>query len=376
MGIKTFSPEMAGIPEKHDLEKKMASSDVISHADVKEYADYIIGRLKALKNSSEEEKEAFVVDAFRGNRIFQKVAPELAKPNALDETEAQAAIKRVQRALLEELKGKIDDKIYLVIKNLRGNNLIKDLWWKNVRRNIVDQVIDVENDKENIYKDQESLLTKKHKKDLDEAMGLFRQLDPHPNIVNIKNYDSKKNTAIFEKLNLRPLSEYLSFGEKNKRKFFVSLKIAADCMAGASYLADNDLVLQDIKVSNLGVVLEKKNIKGVLFDLEGLVKKDTLLSGRIVVKGYLPPETSYASPEVIKDNGWKIKPGEMTYQFGVCLQKILDSYALDYVFKGPEEKVVEKLVNLINKMTAEDPESRITLAEAENELEEILSKLI
>lgn len=90
MRIKTFSPEMGGVPPEKNLEEKMVKSDVLTSADVKDYADYIIGHLKTLKNSSERERELFVVEALSDNKILSKVIDEVMSGN-LDEKEAKDA---------------------------------------------------------------------------------------------------------------------------------------------------------------------------------------------------------------------------------------------------------------------------------------------
>lgn len=378
MGIKTFSPELAGIANEHDLEKKMIHSDVISHADVQAYADYIIGQLKTLKNSSEEEKESFVVDAFNEDNIETMVWNERMKGNPLlvDPKEVLSAIRRVRQAIVEELKGKIDEKIYFVIKDLIGDGSRTRVTGDAGRKNIINQVVAIESGKEKVFKEQELLLPK-HKDATAEAVALFKQLDPHPNIAGIKEYDPATQRIIYEKLNLQTLDEYFREGNKNKEQLVAGLKIVKDCLAGAQYLADNGLVLQDIKISNLGVVTEEDAIKGALFDLEGLTKEGVIINGRMGPPGkkWLPPEIRRATPEAIQDHGWKIKQGEMVYQFGRCLQEILALYEFKQVFDLSDKNAIVKLESLVKKMMEKDPENRIGLAEAKNELEDIIANL-
>ncbi len=349
----------------------MSTQDVISHADVKKYADYIIGQLEALKNNSEEEKESFVVDAFRMSNIFKKMAKFTPDANLadLDEDVAEAAFIRVRKALLEELKGKIDNKIYLVVRhiieNIPKNEVVKKRGGfvsKKEKRNIISEVLDLENSKEKIYKDQEPAVDR-YETNYEEAIEVLRTLPEHPNVVNIKEFDPKSQRSIFEKLQMQTLKELLK-NEKieDRHKFLVAIDIIKDCLVGAVYLAENGLVLQDIKIDNLGVVQDGKKMKGELFDLEGLVKAGKIMDKRTAAEEYLVPF-----------DGWQIMPGEMTYQFGVCLQKILEGCEDKKIFKESEGKIVLQIEALDKKMLEQNPDLRISLLEAKNELESILN---
>ncbi len=371
MRIKTFSPEMAGVPSEKNLEEKMVKSDVITSADIREYTDYIIGHLKALKNQSEQEKESFVVDALSDNNILRMVKDEV-KSGDLDENEAKNAIGRVRQALIEELKGKMDDKIYLVIENIK--NATQNNW---ERRNIINLAADVGSGPKIIYKDQESyteniVVQMRH----DEAFDLFSKLAPHPNIVSIKEYDPDNQRGIFEKLNLKSLDLYLYWGEEGEsERFLDGILVLRDCMSGALYLANNGLVLQDIKLANMGLAeTADGNKKGILFDLEGLMKAGTKLNVRITSPGYMPPELLFSTGEY-----FELSPKEMVFQFGVCLRQIIDIYAEDTEVSADESRknldIIKKLQDLAKKMVEANPKHRINLSEANDELADIINKL-
>ncbi|TSC85060.1 MAG: hypothetical protein G01um101413_444 [Parcubacteria group bacterium Gr01-1014_13] len=362
--IETFSPDMGSIKDMpdHDLEKKMVSSDVISQADVKKYADYIIDELKLLKNSSE--KKAFVIDALSDTKILNEaeVKKEIFKGN-LDFDEAEGVIKRVRQALIEQLKGKIDEKIYLVIKNIKKVKASPS----SGRENIINQLIDTDSGREKIYKNQ-GHLGEEHAREMPEAFAVLNKLPPHPNVVSIKDYDPTNQRTIYEKLKMHSLKEFLGFSDRSRKDFLISLKILKDCLVGGVYLAENGLVLQDIKLDNLGLVMEEKSAKGVLFDLEGLVKEGTQKGDRLYSKGYRPPLKDLLNEEGV------IKAGEMVYQFGVCLQEILKLYEDNPAFEISDSKAAKKLEDLSKKMIEPDPENRIGLPEAKAELEAIVSK--
>ncbi len=363
MGIETFYPEIAGIEEQCDLEKKMVSSDVISQADIKKYADYIIGELKLLKNKSEQEKQSFVIDTLSDNKIMGRVKGKIFSGD-LDIDEAESAVRRVRQALVERLKGKIDEKIYLVVRDISIQNI--------VRENIISQLVDVESGQEKIYKDQE-LFGEDHGSDMREAFALFNKLSSHPNIVGIKEYDPANRRTIYEKLQMQDLKEYLYSSDQTKKNFLIGLKTIKDCLVGAEYLAGNGLILQDIKLNNLGLIMEEESVKGVLFDLEGLVKAGTKMKYRIFTPNHRPPEVP--EKEVLEKEGAEIKSAEMVYQFGVSLEEILEFFEEIKMLESTEKDVATKLEDLSKKMREENPDKRIGLAEAKNELEGIIGKL-
>ncbi len=354
--IETFSPK--DIPEHYDLEKKMISSDAVSRTDIKKYADYIIGELKLLKNKSEQQKRSFVVNALSDNKILKKVMGHVFKGD-LDIDEAESAINRVRQALTEQLKGKLDEKTYLIIREVGKENFTRD--------NFISKLVDTDSGNERIYKDQEAF-DEEHKRNIEEAFVLFNKLDPHPNVVGIKEYDPVTRRTIYENLNMQDLRAYLYSSDQTRENFLINLQVLKDCLSGAKYLADNDLVLQDIKLENLGLVIEDGHKKGVLFDLEGLVKEGEKKESRMYSPGYQPPIGDLENKEGIKS-------GEMVYQFGVCLQEILDLYEDEKMLKSADSTKAEKLESLSKKMREEDPDKRIGLLEVNNELEDIINKL-
>ena len=404
MGIDRFSPSMAGVPEAEDLEKKMVSSNVISGADIKKYADFIIHHLEGLKNKSEQETTSFVVDALSDDNILKSSEVEdKIMSGELDKNEAQSAIRRVRQALMEQLKAaKIDEKIYLVIKKIVEKGISSEKKTQNMeaitgittkkeglvkrklkkppankepakpkegRRNIINAVVQIGGaGEEGIFKDQESFL-EAHQEDSEAAFVLLDKLDSHPNIVNIKERDPVSRRIIYEKLNLQTLNKYLSSGEKNKEKFIIGLKVIKDCVEGAKYLAENGLILQDIKLDNLGLVKQEEDIKGALFDLEGLFKIGTKMGSR--VSGGL----KYLPPEIFQPEGDLIRPGEMVYQFGICLKDILIMYEEWRGLKILDQNIIKKLNVLIKKMTEKKSEERIGLPEAKTELDILLRSL-
>ena len=377
MSVKIFSPDMRRIPKEKNLEAKMVKSDVIMPADVKDYANEIVDHLKSLKNSSEDERKLFVVNALSDDGIEEKVFDERkAGGNLLIEREeGESAIKRVRQALIEELKGKIDEKFYLVKKDAvrRGAESARqnsDQEAKASRKNIISEIVDVRSGIERIYKDQE-IFNKEYKDYTIEALEIFKSLPPHPNLVSIKEYDLESHKIIFEKLNVEPLNEYLlEDDDEISVKLANSLQVLKDCMEGIKYLVDNGLVLGDIKLDNLGLETKEDKIKGVLFDLEGLVRQGVEIDNRIIGRAkYLPPEF------LEENRGWEMRPSEMIYQLGVSLQEILEILANAPDSGALNQDVIVDLSILSKKMTRKSLFWRIGLSKTMKKLEKIIDKL-
>ena len=92
MSIESFDPESEryGRFNKRGLEEKMIKNDIITHADVQNYANYIVGKLKKLKDVNQEEKKSFVVDALNGDRVFANFFYNLGKLLSLNRLKPRA----------------------------------------------------------------------------------------------------------------------------------------------------------------------------------------------------------------------------------------------------------------------------------------------
>ncbi len=409
MSIEAFYPESErfGRSNKRGLEDKMIKKDVISNADVKNYANYIIGKLKKIKSSNQDGQRSFVLDALNRERLFVNFyfhngADSLKDIDNLDKQALDSAFLRIRRALKEELKGKIDGKIYLVI-----DDVIKDMEESEDsvdyisstdplveeieipvapnprRRNIISVVENIDNSVESVYKDQQWKVPREQ----ENAFSLYAQMAPHPNMAKIKEYDPENNTVIYEKINFKNFQDY---GRKNDLSFYRNpkelanlLKVLDDCVEAALYLENNHLVLQDIKLSNIGIESDDKGVKGVLFDLEGLVEEGVTLKSRMHTPGYLPPETKLDNAEVT--NLTTVGPKEMVFQLGVCLQKITDyclsvnareMLVLNKSFEARRKLgVIGDLDELVIKMKEVDPEHRKDLRYVHDKLASIIENI-
>jgi len=350
MRIETFSPE--NLDEGSDLEKKMVKSDVVMPADIASYAEEIAGRLEELRKGPE--KEAFVLDALSIDRMKGLVKSEGLQ--GLTDEEIEGAMDRIRKALIEALKGKIEDKLFFVVKNLQVKKSFGDT------PDVISEVT-AGGGTASVHKRQPTL--ENFKRNIDDAFEVFKTLPPHENIAKLIDHDPSRDESLWEKRHILPLNAYmLSEKEPEDGKFLTGLTVVKDCIQGAIFLAENGLVLQDIHPRNLGLERTDEGEKGVLFDFGALVKEgdSPRVASRLTRQGYAPP----VGPE------GEYRQGEMTFQFGKCLDELVARYE-----RAPGPKPVEsgimEVKMLVKKMLELDTRKQMTLEEAKSRLEAIIA---
>lgn len=362
MRIETVSPELKGVPEEIDIEKQILENETVSHESVKAYASFIIQELERIRNTDIQDQKIFIIDSLSDEHILSRVAHKvydstLEENERLDEAEAKAIIQRIRKALMEELRGKIDEKLLLVIKDFKKNTDRKDATVVSLnkrglapKRSIVSEVVEIGSGKKFIYKDQDP--PGGNSQDFAEALAIFKELPQHPNIADVKYYNQKSNRSVHEKRNFVTLKEYLESPDFDEQALITSLKVLRDCVSGARFLSDNNLVLQDISVYNMGVEDTGEDKKGLLFDIEGLVKKGKSIHYRI---SNLSLVHANAMLDYSQEDVNCVSPYEMVYQFGLGLDKIKEAYMssskLDaYDFTDPEKYKVVVMINKIRDL--------------------------
>lgn len=203
-----------------------------------------------------------------------------------------------------------------------------------------------------------------------QALERLQSLPPHPHVLRLKFYDPVQRQLIVERRQFQSLLQPLYDQEEKKEKSSAmtrqALGIIRDCMVGAAYLEDHGVVLQDINLGNLGI--DRETGKGILFDLDGLAVDGSKLQYRMLPTR--KDDDSYVPPELKEKNDGKIHSGEMTYQFGNCLRKVISHTA----FSCPPE-LEAKLKKLTRRMMLRQPAERGTLAAAIQELNDLIPSL-
>lgn len=352
MRIETFSTE--GLGEGSDLEKKMVKKDVIMPADIASYAEEIAARLEKLRK--DPERGAFVLDALSDDKMRGLAGAEGLK--GLTDEEIAGAMDRIRRALFESLRGKIEDKLFLVVKDLQ----VKSRGSDETKPDVISEVT-AGRGETGVHKRQPTF--EGFKRNVDDALEVFRTLPPHENVAGLVDHDPSREESLWEKKRIAPLSAYM----RNERetagtKFATGLSIVKDCMEGAAFLSANGLMLQDIHVMNLGIEKIDKGVRGVLFDFGGLVKEGDKpdRDARMSRKGYFPPTKPGAA----------YHQDEMTFQFGKCLEALAEWYG-----RSPDARLGDDALKEVGKlakdMMSKDPRKHLTLEAAKSRLSAIIA---
>lgn len=140
------------------------------------------------------------------------------------------------------------------------------------------------------------------------------------------------------------------------------------------------MMLSDIKTENLGRYEGKnKNLhhRGMLFDLDGLMKVGINTRFRWLTPGYIPPEIPQKNGKPL----WQecvTSAKEMTYQFGKCLEEIIG--LIPYHPNHPNLKssfsipdmYMAAIKSLAQEMTETDPAKRLSVRDAVEKLDNII----
>ena len=208
------------------------------------------------------------------------------------------------------------------------------------------------------------------------AVKKLLRILPHKNFIPLHGYNPETHETLsphYEDLH----NLFLPEGEKSAVSPRETLSILRDCLNGALFLEDHGLVLQDIKLENLGYVTQDSRGRliqggkkvGVLFDLEGIYPIGADLHDRYFTWLYVPPELHIKPIPSVQSS-------EMVYQFGVCLFEIFIQ-----IQASLSVPVYEALAALYQDMLYYDPtnphprQGRIGLAEAIARLDLAMKKM-
>lgn len=314
---------------------------------------------------SREEKRIAVISSLGMDQVLDPIFSyvNVEEIKRLEEEERAIVIERIYDALnmvrkkvIQELRSQVDLKeedIYFIEKCLNITGRVQELAeGKIYKEHLVG------------FREYRNRTLKK----LSQAM----EDNPHPNVAyTFLEYDEKTGRALLEKINLDSLLDKINSQEYEQGKVSMEYcaRIVLDNMEGAGFLGSQKLVIGDIKLSNLGVIKDKDTDRGALFDFDGLFEEGELVEGRVCTKGYFPPEAyGEAMP---------VKSAEMVYQFGVCLHTIIDIFVRR---KPPgmqlDAGLMMDLDDLADLMTKKDPQERVALSPAIEELKKILENFL
>lgn len=395
------------------------------------YVDKLIEKIKQATQKKEKIKlikeMVQVGDVFHIKEIEDQptitLIDEILSPQYLSATETfsyedidayRAKVEEVRKKVVEQLKYKITHDLELSHLDLHNINEVN---YSLADEGRIAQVTSLEG-KEAVVRNDAFETIAKNTHDIEvhkEALKKFITLPQNDYVLSYLYYSPEDEKGMVKKLELHTLSGLLFYDRSNVGDM---LKVVEDCMKGATFLESHGLIMQDIYPSNLGYTEDKtRKPQGILFDLEGLYLRSAQRTDRLVnqegvrenttkIPNFLPPEThkvrQVKNPESQQVN-YELEPtpvtgAEMTYQFGMCLKKVLESDSFSYMVTVLDQKkksfaekltlkktksvdIVQEMQSLIQAMTYYDPsapdpiQKHISLSEAQVRVEKLIAKI-
>ncbi len=268
----------------------------------------------------------------------------------ISKEEIQPFLEKIQKEVLNKLSGLIPENARAYIAN-----------------SISKRVFDIGNNL--LYKQYSSIINhpeinQKGTEDYLEALNHLSNLQEKSQFIynNTLTIDTQHGQSILKKINLTNLSEIL----KDTKEYPLNriLGYFIDIIEGHKFLIKNGLILTDNQPRNLGV--DKDTDKGILFDLDGLRKKE-IKTNYVAIHNFLPPERMQ---EVYENKPSPITEKNIVYELGLALSDVIYIYERtdinwDDTIQG------QKLSDLIKKMLEKTPEKRPPLEEVQKELANI-----
>lgn len=204
------------------------------------------------------------------------------------------------------------------------------------------------------------------------------QGDPCPYIVDVEMYDVEDRSSIVKGLHLTTIDNEL-YGdfpsEFSAKDLFNAL---VDGIRGSIMLIENGLMLQDIKLDNIGI--DKETGRGILFDLDGLYELNEIRSQIIMscdekfrVDGHgwtnAPPEVQVKTHRELVHI--EARETEMVWQFGLCI----DDMMISSTSIVPFQDIRNELAHLADVMMSKNPDTRPTLKDAEAQLSALIARI-
>lgn len=332
--------------------------DILMYLDVMDMFDQ---EFYADEKGRNEQKRLLILDALRPDTMFNILSNLPKAPAGLSQQEIESWVAPVRQAIVQELEKYLSgDEFLLVSAPLNA--------WRT-KENKVPLVKSVKSpaDTTLVHREMRHMESDLRGYVIEACQHLMSVSEKNSHVVRIISCDSKTGDMVVEHRNIIDLEKLAialdkkeDLSEKEKiAETWKLLQVVNDCLDGAAYLERNGLVLQDIKPGNLGMIVEESldGHSGILFDVDGLIKKGAIRSTRLGTDEYVPPGLTGT-----------VSGKEMSYQFGCVLDAL---YLSSKNFFIPEEKR-GAFTELTNDLTDNDPSQRISVAEAEQRLTEIL----
>lgn len=340
----------------YDLEHDFQKKDFLTQDTVKKYAQKIANIIN--KVQSPEKQQIFLINLLSDDVVAKMVFQETGTETDSDDIKqmAIASTKAIKKQIIFELQPHLTEDLLLFVKENFNNevdhfNKRKIVYDSNFKKSFLKEtnttsVELIENIREglNILK---NAIDKLRKEGGDMPYIVYPQIIESFNDNNPYTYNKTINYTVNQEDFINFEEVLYSFHNKFTNKQIVEALI--DCLRGAKFIAENGLTLTDMQTRNIAI--NKKTKKGILFDLDGLIKygKRTRMIVLPGSKSLMPPEYRPGPPN------WSADSRSMIWDLGESIQTFAQ---INQHEQHEQKEMLIKLYKLSKKMMSYKPEDR------------------
>lgn len=382
------------------MEKSVLNKDAVSREEIRNYAKTIADEFRS-EAKSQEDKRLLVLDMLGKDRMLRRLDLAEEDLGELSEEEVESALQPIRKALVEELAGHLDPEEFgLISRDIRNMHLEVGEIRQDVptqtrdeagemtssNRNRIMELLRSGSREDEVFRSSEMYdsADAETKERLAEAHALLAQAQEEekqktgeyfPGVARELEFDADSGESVVEKMDLKEMNDLVLTTEEERvgpKEADKLLRFFSEATDAARWLEDHGLMLEDIKLANIGLVTDKDGKERAIFhDLDGLHPigtKDRL--GMFAGEEFDPPEFGEKEREDLPATSAK----EMVYQLGVSLTYTIVLKKQTFSEHIPRESY-QRLLELAAKMAEPNPDDRPELAECKRQIDEIAGEI-
>jgi len=343
------------------------SEENLTREDIREYVEMVITEYENMKEESPDEALTIIIRGLSDDNLMMSVPLEGFDEYDLhkDSPEIKAALEMMRRAVIEELSNHLEPKDFLLFEKRYKRKKKKKGPGVEINPNYIEEAVGHAGEKK-IMRSLDMVVDEAgYAEARGEALRKYAEIPDNKHLVSAETHDTTMGESQYKVVTkYEDLDNLYNLVEKVGIPFREALAILLDNMKGAQVLVDNDLMLEDIRMKNLGY--DKSAKAGKLYDLDGLQLLGYKRRHAMQHYDYIPPELYQFAAD-----GHSSTAKEMVYQFGRCLEEVLTNY----FSKDMDPEIFGRSNVLIGKMKNSDPELRNELDDSITHLEEIIGDI-
>jgi len=343
------------------------SEENLTREDIREYVEMVITEYENMKEESPDEALTIIIRGLSDDNLMMSVPLEGFDEYDLhkDSPEIKAALEMMRRAVIEELSNHLEPYDFLLFEKRYKRKKKKKGPGVEINPNYIEEAVGHAGEKK-IMRSLDMVVDEAgYAEARGEALRKYAEIPDNKHLVSAETHDTTMGESQYKVVTkYEDLDNLYNLVEKVGIPFREALAILLDNMKGAQVLVDNDLMLEDIRMKNLGY--DKSAKAGKLYDLDGLQLLGYKRRHAMQHYDYIPPELYQFAAD-----GHSSTAKEMVYQFGRCLEEVLTNY----FSKDMDPEIFGRSNVLIGKMKNSDPELRNELDDSITHLEEIIGDI-